>query len=311
MDFKQLEMFVAVVEEGNFNRAAERVFRTQSAVSIALLKLEQEIGSPLLDRSSRNSHGLTEAGKILLDYARQLLQLRDQAMADLQRVRRMRSGCVRIGVQEGESLYWLTKTLPTFSERCPDIKVCVVRKPSTSLLHDLKLDKLDFALLTVPPSEKGLRTMIVGCDPITLIVSPKHKLARQPSTTIAALGAESVILCSPPPPWYEKLRAAFHQVGMPLHIKMEIEDLETVKNLVAENLGVAFLPRSCVEDDLRRGKLVSLPVADFTHKQPCWLVYCRLGWAASRAFLQALERPGMAVPKLGRSQKGRATCVAG
>jgi DNA-binding transcriptional LysR family regulator len=79
MEFKQLEMFVAVAEEGNMMRAAQRVFRTQPAVSMALAKLEQEFGSCLFQRSRQGPFQLTAAGEALWDYAKRMLALRDEA----------------------------------------------------------------------------------------------------------------------------------------------------------------------------------------------------------------------------------------
>ena len=81
MEFQQLEMFVAVVEEGSVRRAAERVFRTAPAVSIALRKLEEELGVPLFDRSERNNHHLTPAGRSLYSYATRILYMRKEATA--------------------------------------------------------------------------------------------------------------------------------------------------------------------------------------------------------------------------------------
>ncbi len=83
MELMQLEMFVAVVEEGSVQKAAARVYRTQPAVSMALRKLEQEIGASLLDRSHRQDHRLTPAGQMLYDYATRMLALRNQALAEV------------------------------------------------------------------------------------------------------------------------------------------------------------------------------------------------------------------------------------
>jgi DNA-binding transcriptional LysR family regulator len=82
MEFKQLEMLVALAEEGTVQKAADRVFRTQPAVSIALRKLEDELGTKILDRGKRRSR-LTEAGRLLYDYATELLRVRDQAFANV------------------------------------------------------------------------------------------------------------------------------------------------------------------------------------------------------------------------------------
>ena len=84
MELMQLEMFVAVVEEGSVRKAAARVYRTQPAVSMALRKLEQEVRASLLDRSHRRVYRLTRAGQVLYDYATRMLDLRDRAVAELQ-----------------------------------------------------------------------------------------------------------------------------------------------------------------------------------------------------------------------------------
>src|ERR1044072_2777346 len=107
MDLMQLEMFVAMVEEQNFHKAAERVFRTQPALSMSLRKLEQELGTPLFDRSDRSNYSLTDRGEVLYDYAKSLLNLRDEALTTLQRLHTLQSGRIRIGANESTSLYLL------------------------------------------------------------------------------------------------------------------------------------------------------------------------------------------------------------
>lgn len=83
MEFKQLEMLVALAEEGTVQKAADRVFRTQPAVSIAMRKLEDELGTKILDRGARRTSPLTEAGRMLYDYATELLRVREQAFANI------------------------------------------------------------------------------------------------------------------------------------------------------------------------------------------------------------------------------------
>src|SRR5579872_1046364 len=97
VDLAQLEMFVATVEAGGVQKAAERVFRTQPAVSMALRKLEVEIGAPLFDRSIRGAHVLTRQGEMLYACAKRMLRLRDETLADIGSLRDLRSGKLRIG----------------------------------------------------------------------------------------------------------------------------------------------------------------------------------------------------------------------
>src|ERR1044072_9073102 len=107
MDLMQLEMFVAMLEEQNFHKAAERVFRTQPALSMSLRKLEQEVGTPLFDRSDRSNYSLTDSGEVLYDYAKRLLNLRDEALMILQPLHSFESVRIRMGANESTSLYLL------------------------------------------------------------------------------------------------------------------------------------------------------------------------------------------------------------
>jgi DNA-binding transcriptional LysR family regulator len=99
MEFSQLEFFVTVVEEGSFSKAAERVYRTQPAVSIAIRRLEEEIGAPLFERSQKTP-ALTEVGELVYDYAKRILALRNQTFDVVAELKTLERGRVRIGANE-------------------------------------------------------------------------------------------------------------------------------------------------------------------------------------------------------------------
>ena|SRR5438552_913433 len=111
MELMQLEMFVAMVEEGSFRKAADRVFRTQPALTMAIRKLEQELGAPLFDRSNRSDYVLTDSGEVLYEHAKRLLNLRDEGLAALEQLHTFQSGRIRVGANEnaaalkGEELF--------------------------------------------------------------------------------------------------------------------------------------------------------------------------------------------------------------
>src|ERR1700720_444649 len=121
MDLAQLEVFLAVAREGRFSRAAEKLFRTQSAVSQTIHKLEAELGEPLLDRSSR--HGLlTDAGRVLQEYAERLLNLRNDAQEALVELRELQKGKLGIAANEFTALY-LLPVLANFRRLHPMIRI--------------------------------------------------------------------------------------------------------------------------------------------------------------------------------------------
>src|SRR5258708_38372308 len=121
MEFQQLEMFAAVVEEGSVSRAAGRVCRTAPAVSIALRKLEEEMGAPLFDRSERHNYRLTASGKTLYSFATRILEMRKEATAAVREVRRGGRGTLRLGAPGRNSLFLLPSVIPPPHESHPAV----------------------------------------------------------------------------------------------------------------------------------------------------------------------------------------------
>jgi DNA-binding transcriptional LysR family regulator len=284
----QLEMFVAMVEEGSFHKAAARVFRTQPALSMALRKLEQEIGAPLFDRSNRNSYELTDSGEILYDYAKRLLNLRDETVNALQQLHTLQSGRIRIGANESTSLYLLPKLILAFREKHPKIKIEVYRQVSVRLPYELRQRNLDFAILSFLPDEAELESTPIMRDELAFIVSPQHRLASEARVHIRDLGSESFIAHNVHSPSRQKVIDAFRRFQTPLNITTEIATIETIKRFVAMNLGVAFVPLMCVQEEVSRGELVVVPVAGFRHERVLWVVRRRTD-AHSHAALAFME----------------------
>ena len=177
MDLMQLEMFVAMVEEGSFHKAAQRMFRTQPALSMSLRKLEHELGAPLFDRSNRNAYALTDSGEVLYEYAKRLLNLRDEATSALGQLHNLQSGRIRIGANESTSLYLLPRFILAFREQYPKIKIEVFRHLSARLPQELKQRNLDFAFLSFLPDDSDLEATPFMRDELVLIASPAISIA--------------------------------------------------------------------------------------------------------------------------------------
>ena len=151
MELMQLEMFVAVVEERSFLRAAERVFRTQPAVSIGLRKLEGKIGVPLLDRSHRRGGRQTPAGEVLYEYATRILGLRDEALSTLKKEDRTCAGNLRIGVTSGENFERIPQLTRRFSNQYPSVRLEILCDRPVNLFRNLMERGMDIALLSGRP----------------------------------------------------------------------------------------------------------------------------------------------------------------
>jgi DNA-binding transcriptional LysR family regulator len=300
MELMQLEMFVAVVEEGSVRGAAERVFRSQPAVSIAVSKLEREFETPLFDRSKRHRYCLTQAGETLYAQATRMLILRSETMSVVEDIRNLRLGRLRIGANESVSLHLLPKLAQSFMTEHPGIRMELKCERSTSLLADLKNRKLDIALLSFRPEDKELDAKFIVQDELVLVTSPTHAFASKQRVHIQDLGEESLMVMdiSEPSPWHRKIADAFIQSKASLHVTVENAPIETIKKMVAIGLGVGFVPLMSVCDEKERGELAVVEVDRFHVERAVWLVHrCAFQSASAKAFVRTAVALGGALRK--------------
>jgi DNA-binding transcriptional LysR family regulator len=274
MEFAQLEALVTIAEERSFSRAAERLSRTQPAISIAIKKLEAEIGTPLLDRSRKNVH-LTDAGEVLYERAQKILNLRSEASRAVDELRLLHHGKVAIGANESTSLYFLPKIILAFRRQHPMVKVEVYRTFSERLPREIKERRVDFGLLSFDPQDSELESLPVLQDELVFILNPNHPLARKPKVTVKDLGHESFLAHNVKSPARDKVIQLFRDHNTPLNISIELTTIETIKKFVEMELGVAFVPRMCVEEEVRAGVLATAPVQGMKFKRTLRLVYLR------------------------------------
>ena len=194
MEMMQLQMLVAVAEEHTLQKAAVRVYRTPQAISTAIGKLDEEIGTPLFDRSLGRDFRLTPAGEALVDYARRLLSLRDEALATMEGIRNARSGHLRIGANQSVGEYLLPELTKAFQARYPGIKLKVVIGYSDAVVSALKHHELDIALVASQTRDEELRSQLLMHDRLVAVMSPRHPLAGRDVIHIQELGGEPLIL---------------------------------------------------------------------------------------------------------------------
>jgi len=289
MDLGQLEVFLAVAREKKFSRAAEKLHRTQSAVSQSIHKLEEDIGEPLLDRSSRDGL-LTDAGCVLQEYAERLLNLRDDASGALAELRELHRGKLTIAANEFTALY-LLPVLGEFRRLHPMIRIVVQRSLGSQIPDDLLRHNSELGVLTYDPEEAQLRSIVVYLDELIFVVPPTHPLASESEVSIRQLGAESFVAHIVSSPYREKVIQAFKRHKTPLHMDIELPTLQAIKRFVAMGNGVALLPEISVESELARGELVRIPVRELRLHRKLRLVYRKAASIshAARAFLKVAE----------------------
>jgi DNA-binding transcriptional LysR family regulator len=289
MDLAQLEVFLAVAQERRFSRAADKLHRTQSAVSQTIHKLEEELGEPLFDRSSREGL-LTDAGRVLQEYAERLINLRTNAQEALIELRELHKGRLAIAANEFTALY-LLPVLGDFRKLHPMIHVMVNRALGSHIPDDVLQHNSELGVLTYHPEESQLASIVVYLDELILVVPPDHPLANQAEVSIRQLGAESFVAHSVPSPYRDKVIEAFKRHKTPLRMDIELPTLQAIKRFVTMGNGVAFLPAISVETGLVRGELVRITVKELKFHRKLRLVYRKAASLshAARAFLKVAE----------------------
>jgi DNA-binding transcriptional LysR family regulator len=289
MDLGQLEVFLAVARERRFSRAAAKMYRTQSAISQTIRKLEEEIGEPLFDRSSRDGL-LTDAGNVLQEYAERMVNLRVDAQEALVELRELHKGKLAISANEFTALY-LLPVLGEFRRLHPMVKITVNRALGSQIPDDVLRHNSELGVLTYDPQDTQLRSTIVYLDELIFVVPPSHPLANQTQVSIRQLGAESFVAHNVPSPYREKVLQAFKRHKTPLHMDVELPTLQAIKQFVAMGNGVALVPEMSVEEELQRGGLMRIPVKELRLHRKLRLIHRKAASLshAARAFLTVAE----------------------
>ena len=289
MDLFQLETFLAVAEERSFSRAAARLHRTQPAVSQAVAKLEAELGEILLERSSRDGT-LTAAGEVLREYALKLLNLRNDAATALTELRELHRGRLNLAANEYTCLY-LLPLLDEYRRENPRIKVAVQRALASRISDEVLMHAVEIGVLSFKPDDPQVQSIVVYRDELSLVVNPKHPLARAGEVCIRQLGKQNFIAHNIPSPQRQKVIQTFRRHRTPLTMNVELPSLEAIKRFVEMGNGVALVPGLTVKNELASGSLVRIHVPELGFERKLRLVYRKhasLSHAAV-AFLKIVE----------------------
>jgi DNA-binding transcriptional LysR family regulator len=291
MDINQLEVLIAVAQEKSFSRAAEVLDRTQPAVSQAVRRLEQEVGERLFDRSSKDGT-LTTAGEVLLEYAKQMVNLRKTAQTAVRELRDLHHGKVTISANE-HTVFYLLPLIHEYRRRYPSIKVEISRGVASRIPTEVMAREVELGVISFKSQDESVASVPVFTDELALVVSPEHSMAKRDSVSIKELGVESFIAHNAPSPYREKVIEAFEKHKTRLNIAVELPSLEAIKKLVEIGTGIALVPRLTAESEIADGRLVALRVDEMKFQRQLHLIHRKNSVLshAAQVFLQlAKER---------------------
>jgi DNA-binding transcriptional LysR family regulator len=304
VELRQLEYFLAVVQEGSFTRAAARVYMVQSSLSASLLTLERELGTELFIRGHRGAE-LTDAGRAFLDPARAALREAERARDVVAEVEGLLRGSVCVATVPLPQQLDMSQTIGEFRAAHPGVDLSVVPAGTQASVQLVAEGQADFALAPLPPQAAGrpLRFEPLYSTPLVAICPPGHRLSGAREIDPRELVDEPVIDLARG--WWS--RALFDRLleerGLHRDVRLEVADWHSVLAMVQRGVGIAYGPRACIDlETFDRIDVVPLAGA------PSWElgVVTRDGGpsgAAGRAFLETYLS-GVAS---GRATRPRAT----
>jgi len=282
MELHPLRVFLTVANERSFSRAAEKLLRTQPAVSLSIQRLESELNEKLIDRSAKDLL-LTDAGRIVFDYAKRYENFQGDLEIALAELRDKSAGRLIIGANESSTLYLLDQ-IENYRHKYPKIKVQVRRSLSSRIPAELIDGDLELGLLTYDPEDDRIVTRVIYTDHLAFVVSPEHRLARCAEISITELGAEIFIAHNVVSPYRALVIREFQRNKVPLNMDLEMPTIEAIRKMVQRNQGVAFLPRMVVEEEIRQGIVREVRVKEMVMDRPI-----RLAYPARRAVSHAAQ----------------------
>lgn len=290
MTIRQLEVFLAIAHAQSFSRAAERIHLSQPTLSEHMKELEEELGVSLFIRHSR-SVSLTEPGRVFEDYATRVvatLAAGRHAIAELDGLKR---GSLVVGASTTPGTYVLPARIAKFREQYPGITVALRIANSRAVQERVRDGEVDLAVIgghVLGPSERCVAAGIL--DELELIVPPDHPV-KAASLTPAKLGRERLLIREEGSATRQATERALREAGVTLRPAMELDHTETIKRAVMAGLGVAFVSRYAVEDEVRSGRLRVLAVQRMKIRRHFHVIYDerRPLSASARAFTAFLE----------------------
>jgi len=271
LNVHQLKIFHTVARAGSFSRAAEALGITQPSVSIQVRDLERALGVELFEQIGKRTF-LTEAGKVLEEYAARILGLLEEAEEAVREVRGSSGGTLRVGAESTAGTYLLPPVLREVRARFPEAVITLEIHGARQIQEKILRNDLDCGIVGPSLRHEALVYVPYCTDELVPIAAPDSSAARRGGLRAAELARERLILRERGSGTRETTEQAFRNLGLPINPAMELPSTEAVIQAVAANLGVGIVSRVAAEGAIRAGQVVVLKVPDFRPVRTLWAV---------------------------------------
>src|SRR5262249_13585569 len=280
MELRLLRTFKAVAEAGSFTLAASRVHLTQSAVSVHIRQLEDELGTPLFLRVNKKLF-LTDAGRALLSHAETILRAHDEARAELTALSHPTSGRLYIGVASTAiTVQPLPEILSEVKRRHPALDISVLGGTSAWIVGQILEGEIDVGLVSLPVETSDVLTETLRSDQLVAALKPDHALARSRQITAEQLTGEPLILGEKGGNTRRLIDLFFEKSNLEPKVAMELKRTEAIIKMVERGFGVTILPQSSIADSVGRGSLRQVKVRDLNLRWEMGVAYLKSEYQA-------------------------------
>lgn len=272
MDSLQLKLFLDLTRTRNFTKVAQKNHLTQPAVSIQIRRLEEELGVRLFERTNRRV-GLTDAGRLFLPYASEMLRNLEEAKARLLERQDKVLGMIKVATTVSIGLYILSNYLKQFIKLYPNVDLHVEYQLPERIYDLLLSGETDLGVLAYFEKRRDLVSIPFMEDEVVIICSPQHVWAHKRRMNLAEIKDSDFIALAETTPTGKSILRRLKQMAIPVRVKMEYDNIEIIKKTVEMGLGIALVPRQSVIQEVKNHTLVSIRITDTPLERPLSIVY--------------------------------------
>lgn len=299
MQIENFKIFADLVETKSFSKAAKLNGITQSAVSQQARSMERNFKTLMIDRSQKQFN-LTREGQRVYDAAKEVLHTYEQLLSELQEMKKVISGTIRISTIYSIGLHELPPYVKRFLQEYPAVNVRIEYRRSNLVYEDILHNAVDFGLVAFPQKVRQIEAVPFRNDRLVLIMHPNHPLARSGEVDLKALPGHKFIGFDPDIPTRKAVDQIFRDHRLEITPVMEFDNIETVKRAVEIDHGIAIVPQATVQQEVRQGTLASVPFKGKEFTRPLAILHRkgRVLTPAMKKFIETLSSEILDGPKL-------------
>ena len=260
MTLNELRYLVAVAHERNFGRAAQKCFVSQPALSVAIQKLEEELGAQVFERG-KSEVTVTPVGERIVEQAQRVLEESSRIREIAQAGRNQLAGTLKLGVIYTVAPYLLPDLIPTLHDLAPQMPLDIEENLTENLEAALKSGRIDAAIVALPFAPSGVVTEFLYEEPFQIVVPAGHKWAKRKTVQPSELAGENTILLNVGHCFRDQVLEACPELNRADAHMPRTNSLETVRNMVASGLGISVLPRDSLTPRYHSRMVVPVPFA--------------------------------------------------